>query len=124
MSKKIEFMLFCLISLLAFVQQAEADINRVGLDLYGHKLFISADFPAISSSNTINKVEIRTDLEKFTQEFDVNLLLDLNRYSEEFGMDDVAFLMMSRKLAAEVYQTEYQRNVFFFIEFIACRLEI
>jgi hypothetical protein len=114
MSKKIEFMLFCLISLLAFVQQAEADINRVGLDLYGHKLFISADFPAISSSNTINKVEIRTDLEKFTQEFDVNLLLDLNRYSEEFAMDDMGFLMMSRKLAAEVYQTEYQRNVFLY----------
>jgi hypothetical protein len=114
MSKKIEFMLFTLLSFLAFAQQARGEVSRVGLDLYGHKLFISADFPVISNSNIINKEEIRTDLEKFTQEFDVNLLLDLNRYSEEFGMDDMAFLMMSRKLAAGVYQTEYQRNVFLY----------
>ena len=44
----------------------------------------------------------------------MNLLLDLNKYSEEFGMDDMAFLMMSRKLAAGVYQTEYQRNLFLY----------
>ena len=112
--KKIEFSVLCLLCCLVFIKPVGADVQRTGLDLYGHKLYFSADFPKLSSNNIIDKDRIASDLGQFGQAFAIDLLDDLNRYSEEFLMDDMAFMLMSRKLALEVYKNEYQASVFLY----------
>ncbi|MFY8022391.1 MAG: hypothetical protein ACOVP1_14390 [Bacteroidia bacterium] len=86
----------------------------MGLDLYGHQLYFSADFPKLSTTNQVDKELIQSDLNRFQMAFTNDLLDDLNQYSEEFLMDDMAFLMMSKKLAHSVYENENQANVFLY----------
>jgi hypothetical protein len=86
--------------------------QKLQLDLYGHKLQLAYDGANLQINYPIGSAQIEKQLKLVQQTKLGSLIEQMDDYSDEFGMDDIAYMLFSRKLSNAIYSDPNTAKIF------------
>jgi hypothetical protein len=86
--------------------------QKLQVDLYGHLLQLEYDAPKFQIQYPIGSDQIEQQLCLVKQTTLSSLIGQMDEYSDEFGMDDMAYMLFSRKLSNAIYADPNVAKIF------------
>ncbi len=101
-------LLLCLFVLFFISHSLRASVRT---NLYGHIIQINYEHAPIQLSSITNEVEANARLKAIEATKLESVVEQLDQYSMNFGMDDLAYVLMTQKFCKSVYSTEENANL-------------
>jgi hypothetical protein len=106
------FFLLCFVFFGGLAKAGANELTNYKINLYGHEVEIQFCAPIANSSNLLVKENITEQIKQFEATDLSNLIIQMDNYSSEFGMDDMAYLLFTQKVGRAIFGSNQNTKIF------------